>query len=190
MSRIGKMPIIIPSGVKVDIKDNVVHIEGPLGKLTQEINKEIKIELSDGKISLKRKTDASYEKSLHGLSQRLISNMVIGVTKGFEKNLEIQGVGFRGKVEGKSLVLQIGFSHPIKYAIPETIKVAVADNTKINIKGADKQLVGEVAAEVRRFYPPEPYKGKGIRYVGEYVRRKAGKAVAGKGGAGGGTGGK
>lgn len=189
MSRIGRMPIVIPSGVKVEIKDAVVYIEGPLGKLNQPVGPEINIEKDDGKISVKRKADSQYEKSLHGLYQRLISNMIIGVTKGFEKNLEIHGVGFRAKVEGKSLTLTLGFSHPVKYEIPDGIKITVTDNTKINIKGADKQLVGEVAAEVRRFFPPEPYKGKGIRYVGEYVRRKAGKAAVAKGAAGGGGGG-
>lgn len=188
MSRIGKMPITVPSGVKVDLKGRDVHVEGPLGKLNQSIHPAVNVELADGKILVKRNGDSSFEKSLHGLHQRLINNMVIGVTKGYEKNLEIQGVGFRAKVEGKGLVLQIGFSHPVKYAIPETIKIAVTDNTKINIKGPDKQLVGEVAAEIRRYYPPEPYKGKGIRYAGEYVRRKAGKTVAAKGGAGAGGG--
>lgn len=189
MSRIGKMPVVVPSGVKINIKDSSVYVEGPLGKLDQFVKPEVKVELKDGNVLVTRQNDSSYEKALHGLYQRLINNMVIGVTKGYEKNLEIQGVGFKAKVDGKNLILQLGFSHPIKHSIPEGIKIAVADNTKINVKGADKQLVGEVAAEIRRYYPPEPYKGKGVRYVGEYVRRKAGKAVAAKGGAGG-TGGK
>jgi large subunit ribosomal protein L6 len=185
MSRVGRMPIVVPSGVKVTINNSNVHVEGPVGKLDQEIRSEIKVEMKEGKIFVTRQNDSSFERALHGLSQRLISNMILGTSKGFEKDLEIQGVGFRAKVEGKGLNLQIGFSHPVKYDIPEGIKIAVTDNTKINIKGADKRLVGEVAAEIRRYYPPEPYKGKGIRYVGEHVRRKAGKAVAGKGAAGG-----
>jgi large subunit ribosomal protein L6 len=187
MSRVGRMPIVVPSGVKVSVNNSCVHVEGPQGKLDQTVRPEIKVELKEGKIIVSRQGDSISERAFHGLFQRLISNMIIGVSKGFEKNLEIQGVGFRAKVEGKSLVLQIGFSHPVKHDIPDGIKITVTDNTKINIKGADKRLVGELAAEIRRYYPPEPYKGKGIRYVGEYVRRKAGKAVAGKGaGAGGG----
>lgn len=190
MSRIGKMPIIIPNGVRIDLKDLAIHVEGPLGKLDQSIHSQVKVELKEGKILVNRHGDSSYEKSLHGLHQRLIGNMIKGVTNGFEKNLEIMGVGFRAKLEGKSLVLQLGFSHPVKYPIPEGIKITVTDNTKINIKGVDKQLIGQVAADIRDYFPPEPYKGKGIRYVGEYVRRKAGKTVAAKGAAGGGTGGK
>lgn len=189
MSRIGRIPIIIPSGVKVDLKGDVLYVEGPLGKLGQSIHLQVKVELQDGKISVKRLGDSFLEKGLHGLYQRLISNMISGVTKGYGKDLEIMGVGFRAKVEGKSLILQLGFTHPVKYPIPEGIKITVTDNTKINIKGADKQLVGQSAADIRGYFPPEPYKGKGIRYAGEYVRRKAGKAVAAKGAAGGAGGG-
>jgi len=186
MSRIGKAPVIIPSGVKTDLKENVLKVEGPLGKLSHRMPSEISVEIKDGKIFVKRINDASVNKAMHGLWQRMISNMVIGVTKGYEKNLEIVGVGYRAKIEGKALVMQLRFSHQIKYPMPEGITIAVAENTKINVKGADKQMVGQVAAEIRRYLPPEPYKGKGIRYVGEYVRRKAGKAVAGKGAAAGG----
>lgn len=185
MSRIGRVPIVIPSGVKVALKEDLIHVEGPLGKLDQSINPLVKVELQDGKISISRQGDTPYEKALHGLHQRLISNMIKGVTSGYEKKLEIVGVGFRSKIEGTNLILQLGFSHPVKYPIPEGIKIAVNENVKINIKGADKQLVGQVAAEVRDYFPPEPYKGKGIRYEGEYVRRKAGKTVAAKGAAGG-----
>lgn len=181
MSRIGRVPVDIPSGVKANIKDRVVHVEGSLGKLTQPIHPDINIEIKDSQILVKRKGDTPFEKSLHGLHQRLISNMVIGVSKGFQKNLEIIGVGYRAKVEGKVLVLQLGFSNPVRYTSPEGIKISVAENTKINVSGMDKQSVGEVAATIRKYYPPEPYKGKGIRYVGEYVRRKAGKAAVGKG---------
>ncbi len=181
MSRIGKIPIEIPSGVKVEIKDGRVAIQGPLGKLEQHVRPEITPKTEENKLRVTRRGDTAREKALHGLYQRLLSNMVIGVTKGFEKDLQIIGVGYRAKMEGKSLVLQLGFSHPVKFPVPEGINVAVADNTKINVKGIDKQLVGEVAAEIRRYYPPEPYKGKGIRYKDEYVRRKAGKAVGGKG---------
>ena len=182
MSRIGRIPIDIPAGVKANIKDGIVYIEGPQGKLTRSIHSNISVVIQDGQILVKRKGDSPFEKSLHGLYQRLISNMVTGVTKGFQKNLEIVGVGYRAKVEGKVIVLQLGFSHPIKYTPPEGIKISVADNTKINVSGVDKQLVGEVAAEIRKHYPPEPYKGKGVRYVGEYVRRKVGKSAVGKGG--------
>lgn len=181
MSRVGRTPVEIPKGVKVSYKDGVVYVEGSLGKLTQRISNEIDIEIKDNNILVKRKDDTPYVKSLHGLYQRLINNMIIGVTKGFKKDLVIQGVGYRAKMEGKALVLQIGFSHPVKFTPPGDIKITVADNTKINVSGIDKQVVGEIAAEIRRYYPPEPYKGKGIRYVGEYVRRKAGKAAVGKG---------
>jgi len=180
MSRIGRIPIEVPGGVKVEMKGEKVHVEGPLGKMDLDVHPQVKINISKGRIEVKRQGDTALEKSLHGLFRRLIDNIITGVTKGFEKNLEIQGVGYRAKVEGKTLVLQLGFSHPVKYPIAEGIKIAVADNTKISVKGYDKQLVGQVAAEIRRFYPPEPYKGKGIRYAGEHVRRKAGKAVAGK----------
>lgn len=185
MSRIGRMPIDIPSEVKVEIKGPAIHVEGSLGKLDQSLHPQVKVELKDGKIAVSRYGDSPYERALHGLHQRLISNMIKGVTSGYEKNLEIVGVGFRAKVEGKHLMLQLGFSHPVKYPVPEGIKITVTDNTKINIKGADKQSVGQVAAEIRDYFPPEPYKGKGIRYAGEYVRRKAGKAVAAKGAPGG-----
>lgn len=181
MSRIGRTPITIPNGVKVDLKGDTIHVEGPLGKLAQSIHPLVKVELQDGKISVKRAGDSPLEKGLHGLYQRLISNMFEGVTNGYEKDLEIVGVGFRAKVEGKILIIQIGFTHPVKYSIPDGIKITVVENTKMNIKGADKQLVGQVAADIRDWFPPEPYKGKGIRYVGEYVRRKAGKAVSAKG---------
>lgn len=181
MSRIGRMPISIPTGVKVEVKGASIHVEGSLGKLDQIIHPQVKVELKDGKVLVSRHEDSTFEKSLHGLHQRLISNMIKGVTSGYEKNLEIVGVGFRAKVEGKHLILQLGFSHPIKFNIPDGIKITVTDNTKINVKGADKQLVGQVSADIRDYFPPEPYKGKGIRYAGEYVRRKAGKTVAAKG---------
>lgn len=190
MSRIGKAEIPIPSGVKIELKEDRVRVEGSGGKLEQYIHPRIKVEINDGKIKLNRASDSADDKALHGLFQRLIANMVKGVTKGFEKNLEIQGVGYRGKVEGKGLVLQLGFSHLVKHQIPEGITIAVTENTKINIKGADRRLVGQIAADIRRILPPEPYKGKGIRYLGEHVRRKAGKAVVAKGAAGGAAGGK
>lgn len=189
MSRIGRMPINIPNGVKVELKGPEIHVEGALGKLDQSLHPQLKVELKDGKLMVNRSGDSPYERALHGLHQRLISNMIKGVTSGYEKNLEIVGVGFRAKVEGKYLVLQLGFSHPVKHLIPEGIKITVTDNTKINIKGVGKQLVGQVAADIRDYFPPEPYKGKGIRYAGEYVRRKAGKTVAAKGAPAGGGGG-
>jgi len=182
MSRIGRQPVDIPDGVKALVKGSTVYIEGKKGKLEQLIHPDIKIEINNNKILVKHKGNSAEKKALHGLFQRLISNMVIGVTNGFEKNLEIVGVGYRAKMEGKVIVLQIGFSHPVKYTSPEGIDISVAENRKINIKGINKQLVGETAATIRRFYPPEPYKGKGLRYAGEHVRHKAGKAAVGKGG--------
>ena len=181
MSRLGRVPIKLPKEVKVQFKQPDLHIEGPLGKLDLVVDSSIKLDISAEEIKVNRSGDLAKDRTLQGLFLRLIENMVKGVTAGYEKNLEIIGVGYRAKVEGKSLVLQIGFSHPVKYSIKEGITIAVSENTKVSVKGYDKQAVGQVAAEIRRFYPPEPYKGKGIRYVGEYVRRKAGKAVAGKG---------
>jgi large subunit ribosomal protein L6 len=177
MSRVGKKPITIPDKVKVNTSGNIITVEGSKGKLEQKIHHRIKVEVKDNEIIVSRPSDSKLDISLHGLSRSLINNMVVGVTDGYTKELEIHGVGFRAKTQGKILDLQLGFSHPIKYAIPEGITIKTPQPTQIIVEGIDKQKVGEVSAEIRDFYKPEPYKGKGIRYKGEHVRRKAGKAV-------------
>jgi large subunit ribosomal protein L6 len=178
MSRIGNQPVEIPEKVTVNVDQNgTVSVEGPKGKLRWTLPREIQASVKDNRISLVRKAEARGVKALHGLSRSLLHNMVRGVSEGFTKQLEIEGVGFRAAVQGSNLNLSLGFSHPISFPIPKDITITVADNTKITIQGADKQLVGQVAADIRRFYPPEPYKGKGIRYAGEQIRRKVGKTV-------------
>jgi len=180
MSRVGKKPIQILKGVKVSVNGNTVLVEGPKGKLSQLVHPAIKVEVkADQVIVTPHESDASLKNvsALHGLSRTLINNMVLGVTNGYQKELEIQGVGFRAQVSGKKLVLQLGFSHPVEFLIPEGIIIEAAKPTQLCIKGIDKHKVGQVAAEIRDIFPPEPYKGKGIRYVGEYVRKKVGKAV-------------
>jgi len=177
MSRIGKQPIPIPPKVKVEIKGQKVFVEGPKGKLDWELPKRTSLKVEDGRIVVSREGDDAQAKALHGLSRALVNNMVRGVTDGFVKKLEIQGVGFKAAVQGNNVTMTLGYSHPIVYPIPQQIKVTVEENTKITVEGPDKQLVGEVAAELRAFYPPEPYKGKGVRYVGERVVRKEGKTV-------------
>lgn len=177
MSRIGRKPISIPSGVNVDVASgNVITIKGPKGELSYCAPESLGIELEDGTLIVSRPDDARENRSLHGLSRTLISNMVIGVTDGFRKNLEIQGVGYRAAMDGKDLVLNVGFSHPVRFQAPDGISYALDGQTKVSVMGIDKQAVGEEAARIRRVRPPEPYKGKGIRYEGEVVRRKAGKA--------------
>lgn len=178
MSRIGKKPIDIPQGVKAVVGSGSIQIEGPKGKLDLAVPDSITVEVKEDKICLKRASEAKDHLMKHGLVRALINNMVIGVTEGFSKEMEIIGVGFKAEVKGKKLILNLGFSHPIEYAIPEKITIETPKPTQIVVKGIDKQEVGEVAAEIRDFYKPEPYKGKGIRYVGEYVRKKAGKTVA------------
>lgn len=178
MSRIGKRPIQIPKGVKVQKKDNAVYVEGPKGKLDYSLPVGIDVVIKDNLLSVSRSSDTKQQKSLHGLTRALINNMIKGVTEGFIKQLEIIGVGFKAQVSGKKLVLNLGFSHPVEHPIPERITIETPKPTQIIVKGIDKQEVGETAAEIRDYYKPEPYKGKGIRYVGEYVRKKAGKTVA------------
>jgi large subunit ribosomal protein L6 len=178
MSRIGKTPISLPDKVKVTVApSNEVIVEGPKGKLTWELPKAIAISSEGSTLTVSRANDERSTRALHGLSRALLNNMVTGVSKGFRKDLEIQGVGFRAAVKGDKLDLSIGYSHPILFAIPSEIKIAVTDNTKISVEGIDKHLVGQVAADIRAYYPPEPYKGKGIRYSDEQVRRKEGKTV-------------
>lgn len=181
MSRIGKNPIKIPAGVTVEkLQDNTVKVKGPKGELMLKVSPRINVTIADGIITCGRSTESKTDKSLHGLSRTLMMNMVEGVTKGFEKRLEIQGVGYRVAMQGTKVVLSLGYSHPIEYQPPKGVMVAI-DQEKKNImivSGADKQMVGQVAAEIRSFRKPEPYKGKGIRYLGERVARKAGKAAA------------
>ena len=178
MSRIGKKTIQIPDKVKVQVDNNgAVAVEGPKGKLSWKLPREISAKVENNHVALARSGEARNLKALHGLSRALVNNMVEGVSKGFSKDLEIEGVGFKAAVQGSNLNLSLGFSHPILFPIPKEIKVTVTDQTKISIVGIDKKLVGQVAADIRRFYPPEPYKGKGVRYAGEQVRRKEGKTV-------------
>ncbi|HZT21774.1 MAG TPA: 50S ribosomal protein L6 [Verrucomicrobiae bacterium] len=177
MSRIGKQPVAIPPKVKVDVNGRKIHVEGPKGKLDWELPRRTSLKVADGKIIVSRDGDDAEAKALHGLSRALVNNMVKGVSEGFVKKLEIQGVGFKAAVQGKVVNLTLGYSHPIHYEIPDQIKVTVEENTKLTVEGPDKMLVGKVAAELRAFYPPEPYKGKGVRYLGEHVQRKEGKTV-------------
>jgi large subunit ribosomal protein L6 len=175
MSRIGKRPIEIPSGVTVSIDPGRVAVAGPLGTLQQQVPQRIAIEQQDGQIVVTRPTDRGEDRALHGLTRTLVANMVEGVTKGFEKRLEIQGVGYRAALRGADLELSVGYSHPVLVKPRQGITFDVPAPTQIVVKGTDKQQVGQTAAEIRKVRPPEPYKGKGIRYEGEYVRRKVGK---------------
>ena len=177
MSRIGKQPIAIPPKVKVEVKGQKVFVEGPKGKLNFELPNHTAAKVENGTVHVSRQGENAQVKALHGLSRALLNNMVKGVSEGFVKKLEIQGVGFKAAVQGKVVNMSLGYSHPINYPIPDQIKVTVEENTKLTIEGPDKQLVGQVASELRAFYPPEPYKGKGVRYVGEHVQRKEGKTV-------------
>jgi large subunit ribosomal protein L6 len=177
MSRIGKQPIAIPPKVKVEVKGQQVSVEGPKGKLNWELPRRTSLKVDNGKVVVSRQGDDAQAKALHGLSRALVNNMVKGVSEGFVKKLEIQGVGFKAAVQGKSVSLNLGYSHPVVYPIPDQIKVTVEENTKLTIEGPDRQSVGQVAAEIRSFYPPEPYKGKGVRYSDERVIRKEGKTV-------------
>lgn len=177
MSRIGKQPITIPAKVKVEVKGQKVLVEGPKGKLDFDLPRRTVAAVKDGQIVVTRRGDNPESKALHGLSRAILNNMVKGVSEGFVKKLEIHGVGFKAAVQGKTINLSLGYSHPINYPIPPQIKVTVEENTKLTVEGPDKSLVGQVAAELRGFYPPEPYKGKGVRYVGERIIRKEGKTV-------------
>jgi large subunit ribosomal protein L6 len=175
MSRIGRSPIELPAGVSVSISPGRVMVNGPLGELAQEVPQRMAIEQSDGTITVTRPTDRGDDRALHGLTRSLVANMVEGVTKGFEKRLEIQGVGYRASMRGTALELNVGYSHSVVKDAPAGITYEVPSQTEIVVKGIDKQQVGQIAAEIRKVRPPEPYKGKGIRYQGEYVRRKVGK---------------
>jgi len=178
MSRIGRMPILLPKEVQVSYTPPKVEVKGPGGQAVHELPSGITLSVGSEKLTVHRERDDRTARSLHGLTRSLLANMVAGVTQGFRKQLEIVGVGFKAEVEGKALKLSLGFSHPVVYPLPEGIKAEVERQTLITIKGADKQLVGNVAAQIRAIKPPEPYKGKGIRYVGEQVRKKVGKTKA------------
>jgi len=177
MSRIGKQPVEIPNGVEVKIDGSTVHVKGPKGQLEFEPHPEMEVVVEDGEVRVKRPTDQSNHRALHGLTRSLIANMVEGVTEGFKRTLEIQGVGYRAEKKGKGLTLHLGYSHTIDYEAPEGVSLETPDQTTIVVEGIDKQQVGQTAAVIRGFRPPEPYKGKGVRYQGEYVRRKAGKTA-------------
>jgi large subunit ribosomal protein L6 len=178
VSRIGRKAIQLPEKVKLDVTaTGDVTVEGPKGRLEWSLPKQINLRIEGQEVVLDRSSEARTVKALHGLSRNLINNMVVGVSQGFQKGLEIHGVGFRAAVQGKNLNLSLGYSHPVVFQIPDGIKVTVADNTRITVEGIDKQKVGQVAADIRSYYPPEPYKGKGIRYTGEQILRKEGKTV-------------
>ncbi|CAN5717812.1 MAG: 50S ribosomal protein L6 [Chloroflexia bacterium] len=177
MSRIGNQPITVPSGVEITIgKNNDVMVKGPKGELSSSLSPRMTIAQEDGTLTVLRPNDARENKAMHGLTRSLLNNMVVGVTDGYTKRLEIHGVGYRAQMDGQNLVLNVGFSHQVRITPPEGITFSVEANTRVAVTGIDKQMVGEEAAKIRIVRPPEPYKGKGIRYAGEYVRRKAGKA--------------
>ena len=176
MSRIGKLPVTIPSGVNITLNGNTITVKGPKGELTRDLPADMKISQENGTITVTRPSDEANHKALHGLSRTLIANMVEGVTKGFSKSLDIVGVGYKAETRPYGLQLALGFSHPVEYRAPKGIKLTAPAPTQIVIEGANKEVVGQVAAELRSLRPPEPYKGKGIKYTGEQIRRKAGKA--------------
>lgn len=186
MSRIGKKPVIIPEGVTATVSDRIVTVKGPLGELKQGFKGKISVRVDGNKVIVENTDPVKFQKALHGLYRSLIQNMVWGVTKGWSKGLEMSGVGYRAQTSGNKLILSVGFSHPVEYVLPAGITVEIKENV-INIKGTDKHLVGETAAQIRKIRPPEPYKGKGIHYIGEVIRRKAGKAAKAVGTVGAGT---
>ena len=177
MSRVGKLPIPIPAGIQVEKNGNTVVVKNDNGVLQEKIHPDLKVIIEDKEIRVERPSDNRFHRSIHGLSRTLIANMILGLTEGIEKKLEIIGVGYRAEIKNKVVAFQLGYSHPIYFLPPEGINIEIPAPTSIVIKGIDKQLVGQVAAKIRSFRPPEPYKGKGVRYEGEYVRRKAGKTT-------------
>jgi large subunit ribosomal protein L6 len=179
MSRIGKQPVLLASGVEVVVTDGTVRVKGPKGELATRLVRNVRIEIGDGQLQVHRESDDKPSRALHGLMRSLLNNMVTGVTTGFTRELQIVGVGYRAEVKGQTLVLSVGYSHPVEVAIPQGLEVKMDGQTKMAISGVDKQCVGQFASEVRKVRPPEPYKGKGIRYAGEQVRRKVGKAAVG-----------
>ena len=175
MSRIGKLPIEIPKGVKIALNDSVLSVHGPNGTLTRQVMSNVSLDIGDTLIAVSRIDDSNLSRAAHGLTRTLINNMVVGVTKGFQTNLEINGVGYRAEVKGRELVLSLGYSHPVNFQIPDGITIDVEKMTKLSVKGFDKEMVGQTAAKIRSFRSPEPYKGKGIKYADETILRKAGK---------------
>src|SRR3954467_12836331 len=175
MSRIGRKPIQIPEGVDIGVRPGAVTVKGPKGELNQTVNRDMKVGIEGGTLTVERPTDRGDHRALHGLTRSLIANMVEGVTDGFERRLEIQGVGYRANLRGKNLEMSLGYSHPVSIEAPEGIEFEVPQPTEVVVRGIDKQLVGETAARIRKSRPPEPYKGKGVRYAGEHVARKVGK---------------
>ena len=178
MSRIGKKPIIIPKEVELEVQDGRVTVKGPKGKLNRPLSERITLEIKENQLFVKRAADTKFDRSLHGLYRALIANMIKGVTEGYSKELEIIGVGFKAAVQGNNLNMQLGFSHPVNFPIPQEIKIETPKPTQIAVRGIDKEMVGRIATEIRSIYPPEPYKGKGIRFAGEFVKKKVGKAQA------------
>lgn len=181
MSRIGNKPITLPAGVDVAVEDRSITVKGPKGSLQWRYPEAVEVSQDDGVLKLTRRTDAKQDRAYHGLARALLSNMVTGVSTGFKKELQIVGVGYRAELKGKNLILHLGYSHPVEYQTPEGAQISVPEPTSVVVEGIDKQIVGQVAAEIRSKRPPESYKGKGIRYHGEYVRRKAGKSAVGSG---------
>lgn len=177
MSRIGNQPVVIPSGVTVSVSNGEISVKGPKGQLDQHIVDGITFEIDDAVVVVSRADDRKAYRANHGLMRALLNNMVIGVTAGFERKLEINGVGYKANVQGNKAVFNLGYSHPIEFPFPEGVTIAVEKNTSVSVKGIDKEKVGQAAAEIRGFRPPDSYKGKGVRYVGEYVRLKAGKSA-------------
>ena len=178
MSRVGRKPIEVPKGVKVEVREGVFHAEGPKGKVSQRLLLEFPVAIADGTVTVSRAGDSAPERAKHGLQRALLANAVRGVTEGFSKSLEIIGVGYRAEVKGSEVHFALGFSHPVVFQIPAGIRIEVEKATKLTIGGADRQMVGQVAAEIRRLRPPDPYKGKGIKFTGEVLKRKVGKAGA------------
>lgn len=175
MSRIGNKPVVIPAGVTIDLKDNTVTVKGPKGELSYTFNQNITLVQNEGEVVFTRPDNSKENKTIHGTTRAVFNNMVVGVTEGFQRELELIGVGYRAQLQGKKLVLNVGYSHPVEFTPEEGLEIEVPSNTKVIVKGYDKQKVGELAANIRGVRPPEPYKGKGIRYVDEFVRRKEGK---------------
>ena len=175
MSRIGNKPVVIPAGVTIDLKDNTVTVKGPKGELSYTFNQNITLVQNEGEVVFTRPDDSKENKTIHGTTRAVFNNMVVGVTEGFQRELELIGVGYRAQLQGKKLVLNVGYSHPVEFTPEEGLEIEVPSNTKVIVKGYDNQKVGELAANIRGVRPPEPYKGKGIRYVNEFVRRKEGK---------------
>jgi len=178
VSRIGRKPVVIPKGVTVTLNDHTISVKGPKGELSRTVHRDMRLALEGDKVTVSRPSDETRHRELHGLTRTLVQNMVDGVSKGFSKTLEIQGVGYKAEPKPYGVNLIVGLSHPVKYTAPKGIKISVENNVLLKVEGPDKELVGQVAAELRQVRPPEPYKGKGIRYVGEQVRRKAGKTGA------------